>query len=74
MGTVTPVPKGVTSHQQVVSGISIPKHDYLALSYTGQNLTKVTYKSGGIVGQVVCVINLTYDNNNNLIAVVKDFT
>lgn len=74
MPTPTAVPKGPSSHQQVASGLSIPKHDYVALEYTGSNLTKVTYKSGGIVGQVVCVLNLAYDLNNNLIAVVKDLT
>lgn len=74
MSTTTVVPKGATSHQQVVSGISIPKHDVALLEYTGQNLlTKVTYKLGGILGQVVCTVNLTYDLNNNLIAVIKDF-
>jgi hypothetical protein len=72
--TTTVVPKGTTSHQQVVSGLSIPKHDYVSLSYTGSNLTQVVYKSGGILGQVVCTVNLTYDVANNLIAVVKDFS
>jgi hypothetical protein len=74
MPTTTAVPKGTTSHQQVVSGLSIPKHDYVALEYTSGNLTKVTYKAGGILGQTVCVINLTYDVSNNLIAIVKDFS
>lgn len=74
MSTTTVVPKGATSHQQVVSGLSVPKHDYVALEYSGENLTKVTYKMGGILGQVVCRLNLTYDINNNLIAIVKDFS
>lgn len=74
MSTSTVVPKGTASHQQVVSGLSIPKHDYIACEYTGGNLTKVTYKMGGILGQVVCKLNLTYDLSNNLIAVVKDFS
>lgn len=31
----------------VVSGLSIPKHDYAELSYTGEDVTGVTYKVGG---------------------------
>lgn len=31
----------------VVSGLSIPKHDYVELSYTGEDVTGVAYKVGG---------------------------
>lgn len=31
----------------VVAGLSIPKHDYIELSYTGEDVTGVAYKIGG---------------------------
>jgi hypothetical protein len=31
----------------VVTGLEIPEHDYIDLSYTGSNLTGVVYKTGG---------------------------
>lgn len=31
----------------VVAGLSIPRHDYVELSYTGSDLTGVLYKLGG---------------------------
>lgn len=31
----------------VVTGLSIPKHDYVELSYTGDDVTGVSYKVGG---------------------------
>jgi hypothetical protein len=48
-------------------GFNIPIHDYLVCEYTGANLTKVTYKLGGASGDVVAVVDMTYDGNNNLL-------
>ena len=35
-------------------------HDYIALSYTGSNLTGVVYKSGGSGGTTVATLALAY--------------
>jgi hypothetical protein len=45
--TVTPISSGRYSAKSAISGLSIPKHDYAELSYTGTDLTGVTYKLGG---------------------------
>jgi len=55
----------------VVAGLSIPEHDYIALSYTGTNLTGVVYKTGGSGGTTVGTLTLAYDGNDNLISVTK---
>jgi hypothetical protein len=55
----------------VVAGLSIPEHDYIALSYTGTNLTGVVYKTGGSGGTTVATLTLAYDGNDNLISVTK---
>lgn len=55
----------------VVAGLSIPEHDYIALSYTGTNLTGVVYKTGGSGGPTVATLTLAYDGNDNLISVTK---
>jgi hypothetical protein len=55
----------------VVAGLSIPEHDYIALSYTGTNLTGVVYKTGGSGGTTVATLTLAYDGNDNIISVTK---
>jgi len=55
----------------VVTGLEIPDHDYIDLSYTGSNLTGVVYKTGGSGGATVATLTLAYDGSNNLISVTK---
>lgn len=45
-------------------------YDYIALSYTGNNLTQAVYKLGGVGGTVVSTLNLAY-TGNNLTSVTK---
>jgi hypothetical protein len=54
-----------------VEGLSIPEHDYIALSYTGTNLTGVVYKEGGASGTTVATLTLAYDGSDNLTSVTK---
>lgn len=55
----------------VVTGLEIPEHDYIDLSYTGSNLTGVVYKTGGSGGTTVATLTLAYDGNDNLTSVTK---
>lgn len=55
----------------VVTGLEIPEHDYIALTYTGDNLTGVEYKTGGAGGTTVATLTLAYDGNDNLTSVTK---
>lgn len=55
----------------VIQGLSVPQHDYVELSYTGSDLTGVTYKFGGTWsagvysgGSVVAQLELVYSNGN----------
>jgi len=43
-----------------IAGISVPAHDYVALGYTGDNLTTVVYKTGGSGGTTVATLTLAY--------------
>lgn len=54
----------------VVSGLEIPEHDYISLSYTGDNLTGVVYKLGGSGGTTVATLTLAY-SGTNLTSVTK---
>jgi hypothetical protein len=53
-----------------IAGLSIPANDYIALSYTGANLTGVVYKTGGAGGTTVATLTLAY-SGSNLISVTK---
>jgi hypothetical protein len=55
----------------VVTGLEIPEHDYIDLSYTGSNLTGVVYKTRGSGGTTVATLTLVYDGNDNLTSVTK---
>jgi len=54
-----------------VAGLSIPEHDYIGLTYSGSDLTGVTYKTGGSGGTTVATLVLAYDGNSNLTSVTK---
>ena len=42
-------------------------YDYVSLSYTGDNLTGVIFKTGGAGGTTVATVTMTYDANDNLL-------
>jgi hypothetical protein len=54
-----------------IEGLEIPAHDYIALTYTGSNLTGVEYKDGGAGGTTVATLTLAYDGSDNLTSVTK---
>jgi hypothetical protein len=64
-----PVP--VSGTVNTLSGLEIPEHDYIALTYTGTNLTGVVYKTGGSGGTTVATLTLAYDGSDNLTSVTK---
>ena len=47
-----------------VPGLDIPAHDYIAMTYTGSDLTGVVYKTGGSGGTTVATLTLTYTGGN----------
>lgn len=51
-------------------GLDIPAHDYIAMSYTGSDLTGVEYKTGGSSGTTVATLTLAY-TDGNLTSVTK---
>jgi hypothetical protein len=61
----------VSGTVNVLTGLEIPEHNYIALSYTGSNLTGVVYKTGGSEGTTVATLTLGYDGSDNLISVTK---
>lgn len=54
----------------VASGLAIPEHDYIALTYTGADLTGVVYKTGGAGGTTVATLTLAY-SGGKLASVTK---
>jgi hypothetical protein len=54
-----------------IAGMAIPANDYMALSYTGSNLTSIVYKTGGSGGTTVATLTLAYDGSGNLTSVTK---
>jgi len=69
--TGTVVVSTTTGTVAVTQNLSIPKYDYVSLSYAGTNLTGVVYKTGGAAGTTVATVALTYDGSNNLTSVTK---
>lgn len=50
----------VDAELETTPGLAIPTHDYIALGYTGDNLTSVVYKIGGASGTTVATLTLAY--------------
>lgn len=61
----------IISELQNLTGLEIPAHDYISLSYTGSNLTGVVFKTGGSGGTTVATLTLGYDGSDNLTSVTK---
>lgn len=55
----------------VIQGLLVPAHDYVSLSYTGTNVTGITYKEGGSGGITVATLTLTYDGGDNLLTITR---
>lgn len=74
--TTTTLDAGTYSLTQITEGLSIPKYDYIALTYvaagngTGEIQT-VTYKQSGASGQTVATLTLAYDANNKLTSITR---
>jgi hypothetical protein len=53
-----------------IGGFSAPATaDYAGLTYSGTNVTTITYRQGGSVGGVVGTLNITYDGSGNATAI-----
>lgn len=46
-------------------------YDYIALSYTGSDITGVVYKTGGAAGTTVATLTITYDGSGNVLTVTR---
>jgi hypothetical protein len=61
----------VIAQLETINSLTPSKYDYIALSYTGANLTGVVFKLGGSGGTTVSTIVLAYDESDNLTSVTK---
>ena len=55
---------------QTINSLVPSVYDYISLSYTGDNLTGVVFRSGGSDGTVVSTLTLAY-TGSNLTSVTK---
>jgi hypothetical protein len=67
---------GTYSVTQIAEGLSIPKYDYIALTYVAAGngvgeIETVTYKTGGVSGITVGELTLGYDASNRLSTVTR---
>jgi len=74
--TTTNLDAGTYSVTQIAEGLSIPKYDYIALTYVPSGdgvgeIKTVTYKTGGASGITVGALLLGYDASNRLSTVTR---
>ena len=43
-----------------LAGLEVPKSDFVALSYTGDDLTGLVYRKGGATGEIMATFVLAY--------------
>ena len=73
---ITNLDAGTYSVTQIAEGLSIPKYDYIALTYVAAGngvgeIETVTYKTGGSGGITVGALTLGYDASNRLSTVTR---
>ena len=76
LSTTTNLDAGTYSVTQIADGLSIPKYDYIALTYVAAGngvgeIQTVTYKTGGSGGITVGALTLGYDASNRLSTVTR---
>lgn len=72
MSTTTPAPVGRNSARQVESGLSVPEHDFISITYNpSNNPTMVVYRIGGPSGNIVATVSMSYDGSGNLTTVQR---
>jgi hypothetical protein len=74
--TTTNLDAGTYSVTQIADGLSIPKYDYISLTYVASGdgvgeIETVTYKTGGASGITVGALLLGYDASNRLSTVTR---
>ena len=74
--TTTNLDAGTYSVTQIADGLSIPKYDYISLTYVASGdgvgeIYTVTYKTGGASGITVGALTLGYDASNRLSTVTR---
>lgn len=59
--------------QQVIAGLNIPAHDYIAATYPTTSSEVYTYKTGGASGTTVATVTIVYTDatKNVLTSVTK---
>jgi hypothetical protein len=70
-GSEVTQPVSVSGVVGTITGLEVPAHDYIDMSYTGDNMTGVVYKTGGSGGTTVATLTLTYDGNGNITSLTK---
>lgn len=64
--------RGRGRNYDVSNNMSIPPYDYMKNTYnTNNSLTNIEYYYGGLSGEKVAEVVLTYDSNGNLISVER---
>ena len=74
--TTTNLDAGTYSVTQIAEGLSIPKYDYISLTYVASGngvgeIETVTYKTGGASGITVGALTLAYDASDRLSTVTR---
>lgn len=65
------IPLGDEYHRLTTSGLAVPRHDYVANTYTDGNLTSTVFKLGGSGGDTVATLTYTYDGDGNVLTVTR---
>ena len=61
-----------SSSNYIANGLGVPAHDHIANTYDGAgNLLRVEYRMGGASGEIVGVLDMTYDGSGQLLTITR---
>lgn len=71
MPTTLNVTPGRYSAGSFISGLGIPPHDFISLTYSGTLITQALFKTRGASGTTVATLAFTYNGNGDVLTVTR---
>lgn len=71
MPTTLNVTSGRYSASSFITGLGIPPHDFISLTYSGTLISQAVFKTQGVSGVTVATLSFTYNGNGDVLTVTR---
>jgi hypothetical protein len=71
MSTTFNIEPGRYSASSFITGLGIPPHDHISLTYSGTLISQAVFKVRGAAGPTVATLAFTYNGNGDVLTVTR---